>query len=646
VALLVGSIALAIQVYTLVTTPPATGYEPSVVTPYPIEHWIAFGVTLAVVVVVCLGAAIRDTGYWRYALGVLAGAYGIHLTLPIARGYAVYGRGGSDQLFHLALVDDLVATGQPPGVFYPHLHFLAAELVGFSVPLGAVQHLIAYAATMLFILGTATFVRALVDDRRGFPLGLAVATPLLLGEFHGQFHPAVLSFALVPILGAALERARRTGSRRHTVAAAAFLFAVVFLHPVTTIMAGVLVASTALSGVVYARATGRGVRRLRVSVALALVPTAFVWYTGFERTQNALVRILAASSVAPVGRQADIVAGAELSTTEIAMRFVQLYGAQFLYFGLGGLCVLAVGWWLIRRRDVGYVDAYVAGQYVVGGGLAVMFMLVYLIAFNPIRVSRYLVLGSLLVVAVVYGRRLTGSAVGRPADRETSVSVSRAGPGANRYPGSSSETRHVRTDGGSAGSQEPANPEPDRSGPGSGSTSWRTKPGRSQSSPSPWRGVATVVLAVTIVTAGCLGAFTAYQPNKHMTYGEQAGTEFTLRYGDGTPVRALALSLKHQLYVLGDRGEEYPRAVFGTDRRHAIEPGLVPSNATAVDTYGRSYLATSTYDTGWHTAEYYTPAQQAARVVYTEQDLTRLAADPTTNRVYSNDAYDLYLIDG
>jgi hypothetical protein len=642
VVLLAGSAALAVQVYFLVTVPPATGYEPSVVTPYPIAHWAAFLVTLAAVVLVSVGAAVRDTGYWRYAFGLLAGAYGIYLSLPIARGYALYGRGSSDQLFHLALVDDLVATGRPPGVFYPHLHFLAAELVGFGIPLGGVQHLVAYAMTMLFVAGVVVFVRTLLDDPRGYPLGLAVATPLLLGEFHGQFHPAVLSFALVPILGAALERVRQTDSRRHALAAATFLFALVFLHPVTTVMAAVLVGSTALTGPLYRRVTGRGVRRLRLTVALAVVPVAFVWYAGFERTQNALVRVLAATSVAPVGRQVDIVSGAELSTLEILRRFVELYGAQFVYFLLAGVCVLAVAWWLLRGRPVPYADAYSAVQYGVGGALAATFMLVYLIAFNPIRVSRYLIVGSILVVAVVYGRRLLA---GSPQPDSATVrrglvppvTVEDPAPTLGPRPrprgrpsGSGSGSGSVSTDGGGARAHTSAAGGHARTGRGVVSAR---------------RGPAALFLVALVVAAAGLGAFTAYQPNKHLTYGEEAGTAFTLQYGDGTTVRGHALTLKHQLYVLGDRGEEFPRPVFGTTERHAIQRGLVEPGDTALDTYGPTYLATSSYDLGWHTAAYYTPAQQAARVVYTEADLARLAADPTADRVYANDAYELWRVD-
>lgn len=637
-ALLAGSAALAVQVYFLVTVPPATGYEPSVVTPYPTAHWGAFVVTLAAVVLVSVGAAIRGTGYWRYAFALLAAAYGIYLSLPIARGYALYGRGSSDQLFHLALVDDLVATGRPPGVFYPHLHFLAAELVGFGIPLGGVQHLVAYTMTMLFVAGVAMFVRVLLDDPRGYPLGLAVATPLLLGEFHGQFHPAVLSFAFVPILGAALERVRRTDSRRHVLAAATLLFALVFLHPVTTVMAAALVGTTALTGPLYRRVTGRAVRRLRLTVALAIVPVGFVWYAGFERTQNALVRVLASTSVAPVGRQVDIVAGADLSTLEILRRFVELYGAQFVYFLSAGVCVVAVAWWLLRRRSVPYADAYAAVQYGVGGALAATFMLVYLIAFNPIRVSRYLVVGSMLVVAVVYGRRLLSV----PSEPTTaSVRAGPVPPGTGTVDDPTRGRRPprrgphaVHTDGGRAGTSAGAGAATPASG----------RRGRS-GTVSPRRAPAAILLVALVVAAAGLGAFTAYQPNKHLTYGEEAGSAFTLQYGDGTTVRAHALTLKHQLYVLGDRGEEYPRAVFGTTDRHAIERGLVAPGDTALDTYGPTYIATSSYDLGWHTAVYYTPAQQAARVVYTEADLARLAADPTVDLVYANDAYQLWRVD-
>jgi len=631
--LVVGAVAVAVQAYGVAVTPPATGYETSVVTPYPLGHWVAFGVGVAAVVLVALGSAMRATGYWRYAFALLVASYGLFLSLPVARGYALYGRGSSDPLFHFAVVREVLATGDPPGVFYPLVHVFAAEFARLGVPLHAIQHLLAFALTLLFLAGTTVLVRTLLDDPRGYPLGLAAAAPLLLGEFHVQLHPAVLSVALLPVVAAAIERLRRTDSRPHLLVAAALVFALVFLHPVTTLMATALVVTTALASRAYPYVTGVGTRRLRATVALALVPAAFVWYLGFDRTQSVLVRVLGASAAAPVAQQATLATSASLSTEELLVRFGQLYGAVFVYFLLAGLACLLV---VATLRRASYPEFYLVVQYAVGGGLAAAFLVVYLIASDPVRISRYLICFSAVVLAVVAGSRLLPD---RPAalvvDRDPEpVGRSRTGAGNGDGPGRSGR-RSDRTADGALGARTDG-----------GSDAGKLRPNRSRPVTSGGRVALALVLASAIVLAAVVGAFAVYQPNKHLTHAEVEGAEFALVYHDGeTPVRSFGLTLKTQWFVLGERAEEYPRPVYDNEPDTLLAPRLgYGTNGTAAASFGRSYLVTQAYDTTWHTADYYTPAQQAERFYYGEADVARLTADRTVDRVYTNGGFDLWAV--
>jgi hypothetical protein len=600
--LVVGAAAVVVQSAFVATTPAATGYETSVVTAYPTAHWVAVGVAVAAVVLVALGAAIHATGYWRYAAALLAATDGLLVWLPVARGYALYGRGSSDPLFHLSLVREVVATGEVPGTFYPAFHLVAAELVGLGVSLSAVQHVIALTLRLLFVAGVVALVRALLDDPRGYPLGLAAATPLLFGDFHAQLHPAVLSVSFLPVIAAAVEAVRRTDAARHVLVAAAVVATLVFVHPVTTLLAVVLVVTTALGTRLYPLVTGVATRRLRTTVALAVAPAAFAWYLSFGRTQAALVRVAGASVAAPAATQLGRAESASLSTTELAVRFGQLYGPVFVYFLVAGCCCLVV---VLAVRRASYPELHLVGQYAVGAGLAVTFLAVYLIASDPLRVSRYLVFVATVIVAVVAGGRLLPTlppalAVGRPVRRADAAVGSRTRAPARR--------RRPRTAGG--------------------------------------RAALAVVLAAAIVAAAVVGAFAVYEPNRHLTHAEAAGADFALVYADGgTPVRSFGLTMKTQWYVLGERNPEYPRPVFDEGRDGYLPPNLgYDGPETAVDALGRSYVVTQAFDTTWHTAVYYTPAQRAERVHYTDADLARLDADRTADRLYTNGGFDLWSV--
>jgi hypothetical protein len=368
---------------------------------------------------------------------------------------------------------------------------------------------------------------------------------------------------------------------------------------------------------VYPRVTGVGTRRLRATIALAILPAAFAWYVEFERTQRALVRVLGATVAAPVAQQATLATSASLSTEELLLRFGQLYGAVFVYFLLAGLACLLVASY---ARRASYPEFYLVSQYVVGGALAAAFLGVYLIASNPVRISRYLIFASAAIVAVVIGSRLL-------SDRPAALAVS---------------ARTAADD-----ERSPVRP-PDRGAHTDGGRDVESARDRSRSRPhtAPGRAALAVVLAAAIVLAAVVGAFAVYQPNKHLTSTEVEGAEFTLRFHDGeTAVRSFGLSLKTQWFVLGERVEEHPGPVFDGAPDTTLQPRLgYTSNETAADSFGRSYLVTQAYDTTWHTATYYTPAQQAERFYYGEDDVARLAADRTADRLYTNGGFDLWAV--
>lgn len=406
-AVCVAAVAILVLAAYVALIPATTTYEPSLVDAFPLQFWVAFGVGLAALLVVFVGAAATNSGYWKHGFVLLATQYGLLFSLPMVRGYFLYGRGHSDSLFHLAAVKELVSNGLLSGrVFYPLEHFLFTELVLMGIPVESLVSVAPFVFVLVFIGGVGLFVRELTGSPAGLPLGMAAAMPLVFSKFYTQLHPSVLSFLLFPLVLLMLERGRRTNAQRYVALATVYGLAMVFFHPVTVILFVVLIATTFAFGHVYRFVTGDTIRTLRARLAFAILPAAFIWYIGFERTQENIREVYFASGESGADKQADLIAGSVLSPAELASRFVELYGAVFILFAIAGIVCLVVLRDLLRRRPR-YAESYLVTEFVIGAGIATTFIAVSLVANGPIRISRYMILMAMVLVALLFVRVLS-----------------------------------------------------------------------------------------------------------------------------------------------------------------------------------------------------------------------------------------------
>jgi len=405
--LLLGSIAVSIECIMLAIVPPATGYETSPITAYPLLFWVCFGVAIGAVIAVLVGSAITASQRWRHALVLLFCNYGVFFWLPVARGYKLYGRGQSDSLIHFGNVKTILQTGNIfDSLIYPIEHLLLSVLAMTGIPTNATAYLLSFAFTVVFICSVGLLLRRLVGSgMRALAVGLCAGVPLIFTQYQITILPSILSFMLFPLIMVVLERHRRTRASRFTVLLLTFGFAIVFFHPVTTLLFVVLVLSTVAFDRLYERIHDSYVRYLWPGVALVMIPAAFKWYIGFPSTQNRFVRVLEATQGSAGASEVGQATEASLTTAQILMRFIQIYGSAFIYLLLAGLFCLLVLVRVLRRRDT-YVESYIAYQFVIGFGIAMAFLSIYLLAYGPVRVSRYMLLMAVLLVALLLYRSI------------------------------------------------------------------------------------------------------------------------------------------------------------------------------------------------------------------------------------------------
>lgn len=406
-ALFVSASSLLGVCYGYATVAPATGYEPSVVTPYSTVFWVLSALVLIGSIVVIVGDAAHQTGYWRFALPLSLSNYLLFVFIPEFREYALYGRGHSDVVPHFGYVKGIVNAGELPAVngeilWYPAAHLLSAELTLLGLPLSTTKYLLAFVFISLYILGIALLLSVLLESRRAFLLGLAVGIPLLLGPFHVGFYPHLFSFSLLPVVIAILERYRKADGTDDFWLFFALAAVIVVFHPMTLILLLVIVSVTAFVSQHSGRVFDLQAISLKYTSVLVLGSLGIGWYVRFDRTRwkfQSVLESVTRGSRAPAAAELGKAGEAVLSYEQILTRFVQLYGMLFVYIVIAGI----IAAYLVGRaysRRPSYAEGLLVFQFGVGIAIAMAFLGTDLLATGPVRVSRYMAMFAALLLGL------------------------------------------------------------------------------------------------------------------------------------------------------------------------------------------------------------------------------------------------------
>lgn len=376
--------------------------------------------------------SIKTGGYrWR-SLGIVITSYGLFAAIPEFRGYALFGR-LSDLLQHIGWTKSLLESGDL--TIYPGFHILMATLKLLGIPYDTHRLLFAILPLALWIIGIGLSTREIAASRRAGAFAMVASIPLALGEFHLLFHPAIKSFLLTPLALFAAHRFARSGGANYAIPVLVFTFAFVILHPITALlfilMIGVFHAVTRLKSGQFSP-----VNKPPISIPLAGGCALAIWLLVVGRGAVALSAILVriiptqsdgagqaggggggggggSASVAGEGIFGNIVSyldAVAVTPAQMMFRFAEFYGVTILFLGLAYGVVLWGTWRWYTSGRVNWTDVHISTQYLTGLFVMVAFILIPLIVSNPVRVSRYAVLFSGIIIAIGLWRTSTNSA--------------------------------------------------------------------------------------------------------------------------------------------------------------------------------------------------------------------------------------------
>lgn len=399
----------------LVMAPPATGYEHSIYAQYHSGFWLILCTALITATFSLYLSARLGRYKWRSVLMVLIN-YILFITIPEFRDYALFGR-ISDLLQHIAWAEQLSATGEL--TLYPGFQILLSILKLFDIPYEYHRALFGILFLGLWIVGLGLYARRTTRSQHTGVYALVAAVPLILGSYHISFQPAVKSFLLFPLVLLALDRYATTHHRRYLSIIILFGAAFMIMHPLTTFLFAVALVVFEVTRYSLKSRSKSDQLAVPVFIGLGALIGMVLWVLSVGRggvvISQALVSLFVGSEYTEEASAdtgggiafiiVDYLSETSLTTGQLVLRFVQLFGVSVLFLTLSGLIVLWGTWRWASTSSEGITEVHLGAQFITGIIIAVVFLLFPLIVSAPVRVSRYAILFGTIVISVALARR-------------------------------------------------------------------------------------------------------------------------------------------------------------------------------------------------------------------------------------------------
>lgn len=589
--LLVSIITLSISLLFLANTEPVSHFEISIYSGIPFIFWILFTTSIVSSSIFLLLSSIYRVKHRYIYLSILVTffAYFIFFLLPWFRGYLLFGRGLADILAHIGYSKYILQTGN---IFvedwYPVSHILMAQFEMFGLSFELSRVFICYSFTILFIIFSYLLIREL---KKGYgykclPV-LFCAIPLVFREFHLIFYPSVMSLILIPFFLYLFEKGQnKEGGYPFKICMLFLAFAIVFLHPVTTLFLILILIVTYFSQIISNRINIKGVidRKAFLRFTLSILTISFmIWFVQFKKffknVSNAFISIFGMpEDVSSFEVQVGSIGESGLTHIQLIIKFINFFGVALIYIGVAFLIFFMILREFNSNRPTSYPKIWMINQYVLGWVTAGILVFFPLISASPIRNSRL----AILMAVIMIGFYLNDKLEMKDGDKRRKKNLSKL----------------------------------------------------------------TISIIILILISLILSIFTVYIPGNHLTYSEEEGHSWYLENADlNESVRYFGMNYKTEYYMWGIDSMSRTGGVFPDVNNSTFIPRHLgyDRNETIAETFENcTYIITKEYDYNYYKIFY--PNQLGYKDYYTIKDLEKLEEDTGANKIYSNGGYILWTV--
>lgn len=400
---IIAFIFMSLALYIIAITPPATGYELNIYKAYPPYFWVFLIGSIACGICILVRQAFRDekSNWWLAGFLVIIFSNLIILTLPVFRGYAMFGR--EDALSHLGFMQDILVTGHiGTRNLYPMIHILGVSLldiVGLSK--GAVAVFIPALFSTAYMLGVYLLASVISRNRGQALLVTAFVAPFLYADIQTQLHPSFSSLFMLPLLLYLYHRREKSSSNKvqWTILVLILAFHIVFHHPEVALFAVVIFLSFGLSSILYRLVTNykktglpktTWLNRNYGTLSIIMFVAFFTWYSSSSLVQGTF-RATWDWLIYQTGHSTYQFYAAELAIVErspyyIAELLFYSHGTILLYSLVSLIAIIFIWKWSLSRKKEADATIFTYGILTMASSLSIPFF--WFAYFEPMHITR------------------------------------------------------------------------------------------------------------------------------------------------------------------------------------------------------------------------------------------------------------------
>lgn len=222
----------------ILLTPPARGYEFSIYDAYPNYLWYIVIASIFLGQVCAVLSVLDDSTSKYWPLGFLAAVIAncLLLSLPVIRGYFIYGSG--DVLTHIGYMKDIGNYASIGSNHYPILHMLGFSMHEFTgLSFGIITMIIPPIFSIVSILYWYILGKEIFNDKSKVVILVLIAFLPMNGVTNSLFTPNHEAFLMLPLVLYCLIKSQNAADKREVSAILITLsLLIVLFHPLIAIM--------------------------------------------------------------------------------------------------------------------------------------------------------------------------------------------------------------------------------------------------------------------------------------------------------------------------------------------------------------------------------------------------------------------------
>jgi hypothetical protein len=405
---LAGLFFLFLVLLNIFFTPLASTYEFSIYDVYPWFFWLSIVSVLFIGdLILLLQIFSKETGKsWLYGLFLIILTNTILLTIPIIRGYFVYGWG--DVLTNIGFMQEILNTGSiNPQNVYPVTHLIGAELSLVSgLSLQNISMFTPAIFSIFFILFCYTVAKTLFENFKEQLIVLIFASLFLLESNHLFFTPNSLSLLTIPIGVYLFLKGNNSQKPEFIFLFLLFSVIIVLFHPLTTVILIVILCVAKLFQILIKKFFNSSITFSINQKIIIMICTFTLWNTFlivFAKTIDPLINQL-------VGREetrtefssyANIISSEQRTLSFYINYIFESYGQLIIVGILSILCLILTLFWIRSNREKGsFVSVFLSLEF-----FSIFVISIIMFFFNGrfgfTRIYYFAVLFSILLIPMI-----------------------------------------------------------------------------------------------------------------------------------------------------------------------------------------------------------------------------------------------------